>query len=211
MSPYQEQRQAPRFPISYEVKLVVEDRIIAYSSAINLSMSGILVAHRKGLPLGSHCGVAILLGVGDPGRRVVGRGTVVRADPEGLAISFSKALDASSQDTLRDLIESLAPAEEDLPAASPDTGPSRTPPGAEARLAPLMERIRPGSTQGTEGEAAPARPWAPPDFGSYEEIRRWLAESVMSATVFERFPDGRWTIQLMLKEQNPGSYRYITL
>jgi hypothetical protein len=33
----------------------------------------------------------------------------------------------------------------------------------------------------------------------------------MSANLFERFPDGRWTIQLLLKEQTPGTYRYIVL
>ena len=33
----------------------------------------------------------------------------------------------------------------------------------------------------------------------------------MSATMYERYPDGRWTIQLLLKEQNPGTYRYIVL
>jgi len=29
--------------------------------------------------------------------------------------------------------------------------------------------------------------------------------------MFERYPDGRWTIQLMLKEQVPGGYRHIVL
>jgi hypothetical protein len=77
----------------------------------------------------------------------------------------------------------------------------------EASLAHLMDRIRPGSARRmTAGET-----WEPPTFESYEDIREWLKESVMSATLFERFPDGRWTIQLMLKEQIPGGYRHIVL
>ena len=82
----------------------------------------------------------------------------------------------------------------------------------EASLARLMERIKPGSARqipligGASDEA-----WEPPVFKDYEDIRHWLKESVMSATVYERYPDGRWTIQLLLKEQNPGTYRYLVL
>ncbi|WP_285570386.1 hypothetical protein [Geothrix limicola] len=80
-------------------------------------------------------------------------------------------------------------------------------PEPETALARLMDRIKPGSARRmAEGEA-----WEPPVFGTYEDIREWLKESVMSATMFERFPDGRWTIQLMLKEQIPGGYRHIVL
>jgi hypothetical protein len=74
-----------------------------------------------------------------------------------------------------------------------------------------MDYIKPGSAaQGTAGEAA-REAWTPPVFERYEDIKPWLAESVLSATMYERFPDGRWTIQLLLKEQNPGTYRYIVL
>lgn len=77
----------------------------------------------------------------------------------------------------------------------------------EATLAHLMNRIKPGSAR----RMAAGDAWEPPAFESYEDIREWLKESVMSATMFERFPDGRWTIQLMLKEQIPGGYRHIVL
>jgi hypothetical protein len=77
----------------------------------------------------------------------------------------------------------------------------------EASLALLMDRLRPGSTQPRPASDA----WEPPAFEHYDDIRLWLKESVMSAHLFERFPDGRWTIQLLLKEQNPGTYRYIVL
>ncbi len=77
----------------------------------------------------------------------------------------------------------------------------------ETSLARLMDRLKPGSAR----HADMVENWEPPVFEGYEDIRHWLKESVMSATMFERFPDGRWTIQLLLKEQNPGTYRYIVL
>lgn len=83
----------------------------------------------------------------------------------------------------------------------------------DTALARLMDRIKPGSGAHVPriGEDGQTGGWEPPAFASYEDIRAWLKESVMSATLYERFPDGRWTIQLLLKEQNPGTYRYIVL
>ncbi len=211
-----EERQYRRIPISYQVKVVAEDRIIVYSKAINLSLGGILVSGRDQLSVGSHCGVAILLVDGEPGRRVVARGTVVRTDQQGMAIAFSKALDPESEASLRWLIHSLSPGAEDALAAQPgrkmgapeESGDlvwtNRSP---ESTLASLMDRIKPGSAR----HIGTLEDWEPPTFEHYEDIRQWLKESVMSATMYERYPDGLWTIQLLLKEQNPGTYRYIVL
>jgi len=126
MNPYPENRQFRRIPIAYQIKLVADDRIIAYPTAINLSMGGLLVKGRDHLPVGCHCGVAILLAHGTAGRRVVARGTVVRNDEQGMAIAFSKALDAESEASLRRLIQSLetgveAGAEISLVEPNPDT------------------------------------------------------------------------------------------
>jgi hypothetical protein len=77
----------------------------------------------------------------------------------------------------------------------------------ETSLAQLMAHIKPGS----QAPEAAADAWEAPAFEHYEDIRLWLRDSVMSANLFERFPDGRWTIQLLLKEQTPGTYRYIVL
>ncbi|HEY3399262.1 MAG TPA: PilZ domain-containing protein [Geothrix sp.] len=121
MSAHPETRRFRRIPISYQVKLVAEDRIIAFPTAIDLSMGGILVGGRERLPLGSPCGVAILLQDGEAKRRIVARGTVVRSDARGMAITFSKALDPGSETSLRTLIESLSP------HASEPTGPSGEP------------------------------------------------------------------------------------
>jgi len=211
-----EVRQYRRIPIAYQVKVVADDRIIVYSKAINLSLGGILVNGRDQLPVGSHCGVAILLVDGEPGRRVVARGTVVRTDQQGMAIAFSRALDKESEQSLRWLLHSLSPGAEE--ALSPQPGRRiETPaePGdlvwtnrdPEAALAGLMDLIKPGSARSIGATEA----WEPPAFEHYEDIRQWLKESVMSATMYERYPDGLWTIQLLLKEQNPGTYRYIVL
>jgi hypothetical protein len=77
----------------------------------------------------------------------------------------------------------------------------------EAALARLLDYLKPGSGGRGTGDGG----WEPPVFERYEDIRTWLSESVMSATMYERYPDRRWTIQLLLKEQNPGTYRYIVL
>ena len=213
MNPATDLRQTPRIPISYEVKLVVEERMIAYTSALNLSLGGILLRHRAGLPVGTPCGVAILLGAGDPGRRVVARGTVVRSDQQGVAVAFSKALDPNSLNALRTLIASLEPVAppEGASALGSDrsaSGPVEPKPQSpEEFLTSLLERLKPGSTAGEEA----MEPWAPPPFRRYEEIRTWLKESVLTAKMYERYPDGRWTMELLLKEQIPGKVRTIVL
>lgn len=195
-----DQRQHPRIPITHRVRVVAADRIIGYPEAINVSMSGILVRGTVQLAVGSACGVAILLEDGEKGKRVVTRGTVVRSDAAGLAIEFSRALDAGSFRALESLVRSI-PAPQAVPS-SPKPAPA-----AEPRLTELMAFIKPGA--GTHGVTVAE--WEPPSFACYEEIRPWLAESVMSATMYERYPDGRWTMQLLLKEQNPGAYRFIVL
>ena len=80
----------------------------------------------------------------------------------------------------------------------------------EANLNRLQEHIIPGSTRRPHLQRAP-EPWTPPDFEDYEAIRTWLKESVMSALLYERYPDGRWTMELLLKEPNPGTPRYLVL
>jgi hypothetical protein len=118
MSPSTQPRRSRRVPIAFQVRLVAEDQLISFASALNLSLGGILLKGPGRLPVGSQCGVAILLAEGVPGRRVVTRGTVVRNDAQGMAIAFSRALDSSSEETLRALILSLDPEAEE-PAMDP--------------------------------------------------------------------------------------------
>lgn len=87
--------------------MVAEDQIIACTSAIDISMGGIMVGGQDRLPVGCECGVAILLEDAEAGKRVVTRGTVVRSDTHGMAIRFSKSLDEGSYEALRTLIRAL--------------------------------------------------------------------------------------------------------
>ena len=127
MTPSPEQRHSRRTPIAYKVRLIAQDRMISFPSAINLSMGGILLGGPERLPLGSECGVAILLADGGSGGRIVARGTVVRHDAEGMAIAFSKALSADSAKALQELLDSLNPGSE-------KAGPSEEPPGGPTLL-----------------------------------------------------------------------------
>lgn len=134
MTPPPDERRFRRIPIAYQVKVVAENRMIAYPTAINLSMGGLLVRGQEHLPVGTPCGVAILFGKGEPGRRVVARGTVVRSDARGMAIAFSKALDPNSEDSLRMLIHSLDPGAEESIGPLPEipSGPLSSKDATEA-------------------------------------------------------------------------------
>jgi len=109
MNAISDQRQHPRVPIAYRVKVVTPDRIIAFPTAINISMGGILIGGPDRLPVGTTCGVAILLEKAESGQRVVTRGTVVRSDANGMAIQFSRELEARDIEALRALIRSVSP------------------------------------------------------------------------------------------------------
>jgi len=124
MSPEPEHRRTCRVPISYQVKLVSEDQLITYASAVNLSLGGMLLRGSARLPIGSQCGVAILIADGGMGQRIVTRGTVVRDDAQGLAIAFSKTLAPSSEEALRALLRSL----DQPPEAQPSSRQGATEP-----------------------------------------------------------------------------------
>lgn len=114
-----ELRKSLRFPVSYRVKVVVPDRILAFSQAINISLSGILVDATDRLPVGCDCGVAILLEQAEAGKRVVTRGTVVRSDDNGMAIAFSLPLDPESLQTLLRVVQ-ISPLGMDLALEPPN-------------------------------------------------------------------------------------------
>lgn len=77
----------------------------------------------------------------------------------------------------------------------------------EAALDRLQAYIRPGA----ERTARIVDDWQPPDFPSYDALKEWLKEAVLHARLYEAYPDGRWTIDLLLKEQVPGTTYRIRL
>jgi hypothetical protein len=79
--------------------------------------------------------------------------------------------------------------------------------GPADALARLQNYIRPGARVST----ACVENWQLPPFETYEDMKDWLKEAVLSARMYEAFPDGRWTIELLLKEQEPGTTYRIRL
>ncbi len=86
-----------------------------------------------------------------------------------------------------------------VPPEAPTAGPVDA-------LARLQAYVRPGA----QAPLARVEDWQPPAFEDYEALKDWLKESVLTARLYEGFPDGRWTIELLLKEQVPGTtYRIV--
>lgn len=107
MEPLANQRTAPRVPIGYRIKVITDDEMVAFSSALNISAGGLLVAPMASLPVGGRCGVVIFLLDGELGKRVVAKGTVIRTDELGTAIQFLPGLNPESREALDTLIASL--------------------------------------------------------------------------------------------------------
>ena len=112
-------RAFPRIPIGYRVKVVTDDQMIAYASALNVSLGGLLLEATPTLPIGRPCGIAIFLMDQETGKRIVARGVVVRSDAAGTAIQFTKALEAESRALMKALIHSRTPGD---PAFGTDIG-----------------------------------------------------------------------------------------
>ncbi len=118
-SPSTEHRATSRVPIGYRVKVVTDDEMIAYASALNVGLGGLLLEPTPSLPVGRPCGVVIFLMDLETGKRVVARGIVVRSDVRGTAIQFTKALEPASRELLEALIHSRTPGD---PAFGSDMG-----------------------------------------------------------------------------------------
>lgn len=109
-----EHRAFPRVPIGFRVKVVTDDQMIAYASALNVSLGGLLVEPTPGLPVGLSCGIAIFLMDQETGKRIVARGIVVRSDARGTAVQFTKPLDKVSREHLEALVHSHTPEDDAL-------------------------------------------------------------------------------------------------
>lgn len=118
-SPSTDHRASSRVPIGYRVKVVTDDQMIAYASALNVGLGGLLLEPTPSLPVGRSCGVVIFLMDLETGKRIVGRGIVVRSDARGTAIQFTKALEADNRVLLEALIHSRTPGD---PAFGSDMG-----------------------------------------------------------------------------------------
>jgi hypothetical protein len=100
MSSPQDLRAYERIPVNHEVKVTSTGRFSARALATNLSMGGILLAAPGALPVGSHCEVAIQLPDRSSLDPIHATGRVVRSDDNGVAIQFSRPLEAKSFEVL---------------------------------------------------------------------------------------------------------------
>ncbi len=91
------------------MKVVAGDRLIAYGSALDVSMGGILVRGDPPLSLGTRVGVVIFLADGEGANRIVTQGTVVRSDPGGNAIEFVPGMGEEQARALALLVEAHHP------------------------------------------------------------------------------------------------------
>lgn len=99
-----DQRLSARVPIGYRVKIMADEKDILCPSAINISMSGILVRASERLPVGTGCYVIIFLLEGGAETKILAWGIVVREAPEGMAIRFSRILGDQGTQHLRNLV-----------------------------------------------------------------------------------------------------------
>lgn len=84
------QRRFTRVPLGYRVKVVGEEGTISSPSALNLSMSGVLVQTSQKLKIGSFVHVIIFV-LGESGEsRILAWGAVVRHERAAIAIEFTK-------------------------------------------------------------------------------------------------------------------------
>ncbi len=98
------QRKCTRVPIGYRVKVMAEERSLACPSAMNISMSGILVQSTERLPLGTSCYIVIFVLEEGTETKILAWGTVVRGNADGLAIRFSQILGKDGPERLKNLV-----------------------------------------------------------------------------------------------------------
>ena len=105
----QNKRAYDRIPVDYRVKVVTPQDIVSFSTALNVSRGGILLAPKPPLRIGAQVGVAIFfMGLGGDDR-IVRRGTVVRCDEGGNAIHFTEDMDEHAFQSLVRLLPSKQP------------------------------------------------------------------------------------------------------
>lgn len=102
------QRKFTRVPVSFRVKVMAEAGIIASPSALNLSLKGILVQTRQRLPVGTDAMVILFVMKQGVEKKVLTWARVVRHDPEGIALAFTRIHGDESFQILKSLVMALS-------------------------------------------------------------------------------------------------------
>lgn len=95
-------RKFSRVPFKIEAE-VQSDKGIFYGDIRNLSLNGAFIAIPESLPVGEYVDLKVFLSQDKPVIAIDLEGYVVRTDPEGIAVKFSK-VDLDSFTHLRNVI-----------------------------------------------------------------------------------------------------------
>jgi hypothetical protein len=99
-----EKREFIRVPFAAQVEIQAQGLTIRSESSIDICMNGIrFMAEQTPVVPGAACGIKIFLSGAEPGLIIEARGTVVRSDAEGLAVTFAE-LDIEGYQYLRQII-----------------------------------------------------------------------------------------------------------
>lgn len=102
------QRRFTRVPVSFRVKVMAEAGIIASPMALNLSLKGVLVQTRQRLPIGTDAMVILFVMKTGVEKKILTWARVVRHDPDGLALAFTRIHGDESFQLLKSLVMALS-------------------------------------------------------------------------------------------------------
>ena len=102
-------RAFTRIPIAFRVKILTEDATLASSTALNLSLGGLLVQTSRPLPLGTPCHVVLFVLEDGQEQKILAEGIVVREAADAVAIRFTRLMGDESRSRLERLVLHRSP------------------------------------------------------------------------------------------------------
>ena len=102
-------RAFTHIPIAFRVKILTEDATLASSTALNLSLGGLLVQTSRPLPLGTPCHVVLFVLEDGQEQKILAEGIVVREAADAVAIRFTRLMGDESRSRLERLVLHRSP------------------------------------------------------------------------------------------------------
>lgn len=102
-------RTFTRVPIAFRVKILTEEATFASSTALNLSLGGLLVQIPRSLALGTPCHVVLFMLEDGLEQKILAEGIVVREAPGVVAIRFTRLMGEESKARLERLVLHRSP------------------------------------------------------------------------------------------------------
>ncbi len=104
-----ERRAFTRVPLAYRVRILTEEHTFGSSTALNLSLGGMLVQLPQPLPLGTRCHIVLFMVEDGEDQKILAEGIVVRSSDTTVAIRFTRLLGPQSRERLEHLILHRSP------------------------------------------------------------------------------------------------------